>query len=92
MAEEISESLALRRFDSYAFGRCECCGKELIRSRRGREGDKAWEAHHMYPDLSTVSLNAIRVVCSTGRNCHLNCCHNGNYLIHPEWRPCNQNR
>ncbi|MFW9972018.1 MAG: hypothetical protein ACFFDF_17645 [Candidatus Odinarchaeota archaeon] len=88
--EEIPESLAMERFDIHAIGSCECCMKKIARSKRGREGNGAWEAHNLLPDRSNVMVVNIRVVCSTGINCHLNCCHQGDYSNYPVWNPCNR--
>lgn len=41
MSEELPISLALKRYDSYAHGKYECCGKDLMRNRRGGEGTGA---------------------------------------------------
>ena len=90
MVEEVPESLAFERFNLYSIGQCECCKKKIIRSRRERDESGAWEAHHRFPDRPTVSVNNIRIVCSTGINCHLNCCHKGNYQNDPIWNPCNR--
>ncbi len=86
MSEEIPERLALERF-RFCNGRWECCFKELKRSARGRLGVGAWEAHHRFPNRP-VTFENIRVVCSTGINCHLNYCHLGFYQNDPIWNPC----
>ena len=89
MVEEVPESLAIKRFDKYSNGLCECCKKKLIKNRRGRDLYGAWEAHHRFPNRS-VSIDNIRIVCSTGINCHLNHCHKGDYQNKPVWEPCNR--
>lgn len=88
MTERVPEDIALKRFSSVG-GYCECCGKKLIQSRRGRVGEGAWEAHHRFPDRP-ITFENIKIVCSTGVNCHFKCCHWGSYQNYPIWSCCNR--
>ncbi len=81
--EKVPDNLAYEIFDVVG-GICECCRKRLTRSNRGRIGDGAWEAHHRFPERPITADN-VKIVCTTGRNCHLYCCHNGNYQNYPTW-------
>lgn len=79
MTERIPRRLIEHRYNQYAQGHCECCGKRIVRYKRGRQqGKGSWEAHHGSPSKCPTTRN-IKIMCSSGRNCHLFCGHKGSY-------------
>ncbi len=62
-------------------GRCAACGKRLTKKNRGLNAPGAWETHHRRPveKGGSDSLRNCVLLCSTGRNCHLEVGHGGDY-------------
>ncbi|HME55335.1 MAG TPA: hypothetical protein VKM55_24215 [Candidatus Lokiarchaeia archaeon] len=85
-SESIPDALIEQRF-ALSKGRCECCNKNLVKSYRGKNRFGGWEAHLVSPGVAP-SIETIKIVCSSGLNCHRDCCHKGTYINKPVWNPC----
>ena len=58
-------------------GYCECCGKRLSWTNRGRRsGRGAWEAH-----MGQGRVTPMILCTEAPESCHLNCGHDGDYQL-----------